>query len=276
MALLSPLTTTANTTECTFTAAGEGHAMRITVASTFAWNNNLSGYWAPADNGWNFSTAQAFTSEQINTDANHGFATGDAVYYNDEGGVAGIGLTDGNKYYVNVVDVDTVTVHLTRSAAVAGSSAVNLTTSGSETHSLYSSKAAVFNDTAAGTLTLNVTDGNAPSYRNAPGATTVVNVSVPVTFEVVDQEDAAIQGVLVTAYLISDDTEVINTTTNASGIASTTFSGTTPADIYYRYRKSSTGATKYVNLSGFATIEAGTGATVKRSMREDDIADPAI
>lgn len=181
--LLSPLTTTNNLTGNTFEASDEGHACRITTAASMTWDNTLTGYWAPADNGWEFSTAQAFTSEQINMDANHGFTTGDAVYYNDEGGVASIGLTDGNKYYVNVVDVDTVTVHLTKAAAVAGSSAVNLTTSGSETHSLYSSKAAVFNDTSSGTLTLNVSGGTTPSVRNAPGATTSVVSSVTVTFD---------------------------------------------------------------------------------------------
>lgn len=261
---------------CDFTAGEEGHAVRMTAATSEGWDHTHSGYWSPATDGWNFITSQAFTSEQINMDANHGFTTGDAVYYNDEGGVASIGLTDGNKYYVNVVDVDTVTVHATKSAAVAGSSAINLTTSGAETHSLYSSKATVFNDTSSGTLTIGVTGGTAPSYRNAPGATTVVNVSVPVSFEAVDATDTAIQDVRITAYLISDDTEIINTTTNASGLATTTFSGTTPADIYYRYRKSSTGAQKYVNLSGFGTIESSTGSTVKRSMREDDIADPSI
>lgn len=165
----------------TFAAGDEGHAVRVTATGSPSWDHTLSGYWAPADLGWNFSTAQAFTSEQLNTDAAHGFTSGDAVYYNDEGGVETIGLTDGNKYYVNVVDTDTVTLHLTRAAAVAGSSAIDLTTSGSETQSLYSSKAAIFNDTSSGTLTITVSDGTAPSYRNASGATTVVNSDTTVT-----------------------------------------------------------------------------------------------
>ena len=82
--------------------------------------------------------------------------------------------------------------------------------------------------------------------------------------------------IVVSAYLVSDDSQVILQDTNASGIASGTFSGSTPADIYYKYRKSSTGATKYFNLSGFATISAGSGVTVKRSMIVDDTADPTI
>lgn len=128
-----------------------------------------------------------------------------------------------------------------------------------------------------GNVTINVTNGTGTfSYERAAGYTGTVSVvqSVNVEFEAVDKDDAAIQSVLVTAYLISDDSEVINTTTNASGIASTTFSGGTPADGYYRYRKNSSGAQKYENLSGFFTISS-TGSVVKRSMVEDDISDPS-
>lgn len=96
-----------------------------------------------------------------------------------------------------------------------------------------------------------------------------------VSFEAVDDDNAAIASVLVTAYKVSDDTEIINTTTAGSGIASTTYSDVANVDIYYRYRKASTGATKYFNLSGFATITSG-GSVVKRSMKVDTIADPTI
>jgi hypothetical protein len=139
--------------------------------------------------------------------------------------------------------------------------------------------AAIYNNSGSGLVTISLA-GDATlaehTYRNGTSATTSVTASVPVTFEAVDKNDAAIQSVRITAYLISDDSEVINTVTNASGIASTTFAGATPADIYYRYRKSSTGATKYVNLSGFATIESSTGVSVKRSMVVDTTADPTI
>jgi hypothetical protein len=99
---------------------------------------------------------------------------------------------------------------------------------------------------------------------------------VPVTFEAVDRGDAAIENCQISAYLVSDDSEVILDDTNASGIASTTFSGSTPADMYYKYRKSSTGAQKYVFLSGLGTIKSSTGSSIKRSMKEDNIADPDI
>lgn len=130
-----------------------------------------------------------------------------------------------------------------------------------------------------GDVTINVSNGTGTfSYERAAGytGTVTVNISVNCEFEVVDRDDAAIQSVRITAYLVSDDSEVINDVSNASGIASATFTGTTPANMYYRYRKSSTGAQKYVNLSGLATIAAVVGSTVKRNMRQDDIADPTI
>lgn len=168
-----PAASIAGLSGMTFNASDEGHVMRLSAIGTASWDHDLVDYWTPADLGWNFITSQAFTSEQINMDANHGFVTGEAVYYNDEGGVQGIGLTDGAKYYVNVVDADTVTLHATRAAAVAGSSAINLTTSGAETQSLYSGRAAVFND-SAGEVTLTVAGGSTPSVRNGIGATTIV------------------------------------------------------------------------------------------------------
>ena len=70
------------------------------------------------------------------------------------------------------------------------------------------------------------------------------------------------------AYLISDDSEVINTLTSAGGIATTNYTGTTPVDIYYKYKKGS-GTDNRVALSGFATIESVSGSSVKRSMRPD-------
>lgn len=135
---------------------------------------------------------------------------------------------------------------------------------------------AVFFNDSGGAVTLNITGGGTPSVRNGAGATTTVNNSVNVTFEAVDVSDDPIQNVRVSAYLVSDDSEIINALTNASGIASTSFSGSTPADFYYKFRKSSSGATKYTTVSGPGTIESGSGASVKRALVVDDISDPAV
>ena len=99
-----------------------------------------------------------------------------------------------------------------------------------------------------------------------------VNVSVGVNVTIVDSSGNGISGVQVSVYLSSDDSEIMNTTTNGSGLASGTFSGTTPANCYIRWRKSSTGSTRYFNDSATGVIASGTGITAQFVMREDNIA----
>lgn len=132
-----------------------------------------------------------------------------------------------------------------------------------------SNSAAIYNN-SGGLVTINVTGGGGtPTIRNGASASTTVNVSVDVDFHIVDKSGANIAGAQVSAYLVSDDSQVALADTNASGIVSTTFAGTTPANIYYRVRKASPGDTKYVNDSGVGTIVAGTGFAVTRTLRVD-------
>ena len=138
---------------------------------------------------------------------------------------------------------------------------------------------AIYVNIATGTMTISIVGGSGVTedyHVRSAGATVTVSASVPLSFEAVDKTDTAITGVQVSVYLVSDNSEVFIDDTLGTGFATGGYSGSTPVDIYYRYRKSSTGATKYVNLSGFGTIESGTGLTVKRSMTEDTIADPSI
>jgi hypothetical protein len=144
----------------------------------------------------------------------------------------------------------------------------------SHTDLTYSGNTYDVNNTSGSAITVNKSGTSNPSTYT--GSTVTFIGSVPVTFEAVDRGDAAIENCQISAYLVSDDSEVILDDTNASGIASTTFSGSTPADMYYKYRKSSTGAQKYVFLSGLGTIKSSTGSSIKRSMKEDNIADPDI
>jgi hypothetical protein len=101
-----------------------------------------------------------------------------------------------------------------------------------------------------------------------------VNVSVGVNVTIVDSTGTGIQDVQTSVYLSSNDTEVLNVDTSASGLASGTFSGTTPADVYIRWRKSSTGTTRYVSDSSTGSIASGTGLTAQFVMRQDDIVEP--
>ena len=120
---------------------------------------------------------------------------------------------------------------------------------------------------AAGTLDYLTDDAN---VQWTPPA------SVTIAFEIVDSTDTGIGSVQVSGYKISDDSEIIFADTTGGGLASQSYGGSTPVDIYYKCRKSSAGAQKYENISGFATVVSGSGASVKRTMFEDNIADPAI
>ena len=93
--------------------------------------------------------------------------------------------------------------------------------------------------------------------------------SVTVEFTVLDKSNAAIENAQVSAYLVSDDSEVVLADTNASGVVSTSYAGATPVDIYYRIRKASPGDTKYINDSGVGTIASGTGFSVTRTLTVD-------
>jgi hypothetical protein len=139
------------------------------------------------------------------------------------------------------------------------------------TNTVNSTDAAILNS-AAGDLIIGSTSGTnlgLNSYRNTGGGTVDIQASVTITWIALDTANDPINAAQVSAYLTADDTEVILQDTNASGIATSTFSGTTPADIYYRIRKASPGDTKYVNDSGVGTIESGTGFSVTRTLRED-------
>lgn len=171
-----------NIDDCTFTlAAGEtGHAIEVdTTGSLTLDGNTLTGYWSSPDNenGATFDTITGVDAgtEVITTNGNHGFATGDEVYYNDNGGTDTIGLTDGNRYYVNVASATTFTVHRSKATAVAGTPDINLSDgSTGETHTFYSGKAAIVN-TSGGGVTLTVGGGGtAPSVRNVGAATTTI------------------------------------------------------------------------------------------------------
>lgn len=111
-------------------------------------------------------------------------------------------------------------------------------------------------------ITINISGGDVPTYRNGTSASTTIVSSVPVSITVVDVTNTPIQTAQVAVYLSSDDSELLNTDTDVNGQVSFGFGGTTPAAIYIRIRKSSTGATKYIPVSSSGTItSSGFSAT---------------
>jgi hypothetical protein len=224
VALLDPLATFSNVANCAFVSSGNGHVARITsTGSTDSDLNTFTGFWAPtisgSNNGWEFHTQTGINLNIITTNAAHGFTTGDAVFYNNEGGTDDINLVDQEKYYVNVASTTTFTVHLTRAAAVGGTSTVVLADgSTGETHAMYSGNATIFND-SADTLTVNVlNDGDTPSIRNGAGASTTVVNTKTLTITCLNTSGLGILGIRVRIEAASDGSLISEGTTNASGI----------------------------------------------------------
>jgi len=89
---------------------------------------------------------------------------------------------------------------------------------------------------------------------------TKIKEPVTVKVTVMDIEDAVIQNAKVAVFLTSDRTSVLNTETDASGIATTTYAGPTPAEVEIRCRKAlSADSPRYVNYSSIQKIQATTG-----------------
>ena len=197
-----------------------GHGViRTGTAGTDAVSGfSFNGYWThggdPGD-GAVFSTSATGvdgTGEDVTTTFTHGFTTGDFVYYNDNGGAASIGLTDGAGYYVNVISTTNVSFHVTKADAVADANRVGLTASGTETHTLYSQHAAVRNSTG-GAMTFNVSNGDTPYVRNVGAATSTV--SNPVTATVT----GLVAGTEVRINRISDNVELAGIESSGTSFA---------------------------------------------------------
>jgi len=101
-----------------------------------------------------------------------------------------------------------------------------------------------------------------------PDPTAQDSVTIKVTVREVD--DAVIQNAKVAVFLTSDRTEVMNTDTDASGIASTTYADPTPVEVEIRCRKAaSMDSPRYVNFSSVQTIQSGTGLDFDVILVED-------
>lgn len=231
-------------TSCEFTFNDDGygeHAIEITVAGEYSFTDNIfNNYWShggDAGLGAEFDTTDGVgvdsSTEVITTNATHGLSTGDTIYYADNNGSDNIGLTDGTAYYANVLSTTTFSVHTTREDAFTDTSRVNLNNTGTgETHTFYSTKAAILN-TSGGLVTINVTGGSTPYVRNdGYGSTAEVNVSVPLEINGVTE---GTRGVMIAT---DDASELLGGYANASGIVSGSYSGATPRSVVVKARNS--------------------------------------
>lgn len=145
-------------------------------------------------------------------------------------------------------------------------------TSGTLWHGLNSGTDADVTVNATGSTNFATAEFSSTDVTGPDTGSVTVQASVDVKITIVDQNGSPIQNVQTAVYLTADDSNVFNLDTNASGLASGTFSGTTPANCYIRWRKSSTGTTRYIADSSTGTIQSGSGLEAQFVMKTDNIA----
>ena len=257
-------TATVNLTTCSFNAMGTFVLGSGTTADTCSWNgcglitlneadisgSTISESTVAADEGAVFDDRTTTVATSISELDNCTFSQGANAHH-------------AIRFGANVNDNITLTgIEFTGFSSVADSTGATLRF-----------------DATSGTMDCNLVGctvgGVAASSSNvgvddAAGITVTVAAAVDVTINVVDEGGTAVSTAQTSVYLSSDNSEVMNEDTVA-GVASASFSGTTPAACYIRVRKGSTGATKYFPGSTSGTIESITGLTTTVVLREDTI-----
>jgi hypothetical protein len=231
--------TLTNITDCAFekTTNDGGHAIEITSAAgspyTFS-GNTFTGY---GPNRASFITSAAGvdgSTEVITTDAAHGFSDGDEVYYEKHGGSASIGLTDSARYYVNSITTTTLSLHRSKNNALADTNRINLTASGTETHYLYSARAAILNSSGTA-ITISVGTGQQPTIRNTSGSSTTVSSSVPLEVNSVTEGTRIL---IIGNGGIEDGVELLAGYADSTGKLTGSFTGSTPQNVIVKARNS--------------------------------------
>lgn len=195
----------------------------------------------------------------------------DYAYNETDGSYAKVTAVVSNTELTTEALADDPLVGGTGSLDWANSDAYSVSPAVTYTDLTFSGNTSDVTNSATGSDGLFVSKSGASNPTTATG-TIVYIASETVTITIVNSSGSGISGVQVSMYLASDDSEVINTSTNGSGVASGTFSGATPANVYIRWRKSSTGSTRYFGDSATGVIATGTGITAQFVMREDTIA----
>ena len=127
--------------------------------------------------------------------------------------------------------------------------------------------AAIFND-SGGAVTVNITNGAAPTVRNGAGASTTVNVIAPITVTVTDTGGTPIQNARVYIRPSGGGSAILTGLTDASGVLTGDYTGATPQAIEGWVRKSTLPGTLYKQFAIAGTITSS-GFNVTALMAED-------
>lgn len=172
--------------------------------------------------------------------------------------------------YALIINSSTEMGRVTNCSFINCNRAIKITAAGTYTFDnlTFSGNSYDVENSSAGAVTINATNGANPgTFINTGGGSTTINNSKTLTVTVKDSAGSAIQNAQTSIYKSSDNSELLNADTNASGIASTTYNYLADTDIYVRVRKSSTGATKYIPASTTGTItSSGFSVTITLSV----------
>lgn len=181
---------------------------------------------------------------------------------------------DGSADWSDLTFVSRGTGHAIYITATGTYSFTNFTYSGYASSDGTTGNEVVYNN-SGGAVTINVTGGDTPTVRNGTGASTTVNNNVLVTVDVQDSETNGtnLNGALVYAYRISDDTLFFSGTASGGGAgtpASVSASVAASTAFYVRVRQANTGDTvRYLPVETIGN-SGSTGTTITVTMIEDE------
>lgn len=224
-------------------------------------------------NDWNGTEEGTATS----ADATGTQLTDTAATFTGNVAVNDIVYNETDNSWARITSVDSNT-QITHTALANGtdndwdiSDVYSITTPYDYTDLVFSGNTTDINNTVTGDNAVAISKAGTSNPSTFPtGDHVAIQGSVTVQVTVTDVDNAVIQNAVVGIYLTSDRTEILNDSTNVSGVASTTFAGTTPATVEIRVRKaSSADSPKYINFSSVQTIQSGTGLDLGITLRED-------
>lgn len=234
-----------------------GHAIRISSTGTATFVGNTFTSYGPVTRSFNTGTGVDSGTDIVTTDSAHGYTDGDPVYYQDQGGSQNMGLTDGTLYYVNAQTSTTLSFHTSSANAIADTSRVNLTSTGTETHYIYSAAAAIYNN-SGGAVTINITGGGGtPSIRNSDGSSTTVNKAV--TVKITAKDANTLVGITDARVLMEASSVATGTHTgsnNASTLTDSNQSFTVDELIGYRIYNTTDGSDGLITDNDATTVTA--------------------
>ena len=130
----------------------------------------------------------------------------------------------------------------------------------------------VIYNNSGGSVTIVVSGGDSPSYRNGASADTTISASVDMTILVKHAETlAVIENAQTSIQLLNSPyTQIMNEDTTASGIATEAYTGATPVDAVVKVRKSeTTDDPRFFAVSRIETVQSDTGLSVTVLLEEN-------